>query len=231
MAALARRPWVRVILAVVFAEGLLLYGATAFIALDLHLRFGLSLGASGAIVAAFALGGLGYAAFAGRIVPRLGERGLASGGGAFIAASLLGLAAAPAAGWALPCMIGLGLGVYMLHNTLQTESTQMSPEVRGTAVALFASAFFLGQTVGVPLAAPVVDRYGAPVLFVIGDNDSRCPLQQALVYVDRLAVAGKPHEVYRYTTGHGSLDIDEEVRQIRAVLDFLQREVPGLLPA
>jgi len=76
-----------------------------------------------------------------------------------------------------------------------------------------------------------VDDVAAPVLFVIGDNDSRCPLQQALVYVDRLAVAGKPHEVYRYTTGHGSLDIDEEVRQIRAVLDFLQREVPGLLPA
>ena len=70
----------------------------------------------------------------------------------------------------------------------------------------------------------------APVLFVIGDNDSRCPLAQALAYVDRLASAGKPHEVYRYTTGHGSLDLDEEVRQLRAVLDFLQREVPGLQP-
>jgi len=74
------------------------------------------------------------------------------------------------------------------------------------------------------------DEVAAPVLFVIGDNDSRCPLAQALAYVDRLAGAGKPHEVYRYTTGHGSLDIDEEVRQIRAVLDFLQREVPGLQP-
>jgi dipeptidyl aminopeptidase/acylaminoacyl peptidase len=74
------------------------------------------------------------------------------------------------------------------------------------------------------------DDVAAPVLFVIGDNDSRCPLAQALTYVDRLAGAGKPHEVYRYTTGHGSLDIGEEVRQIRAILDFLQREVPGLLP-
>jgi dipeptidyl aminopeptidase/acylaminoacyl peptidase len=74
------------------------------------------------------------------------------------------------------------------------------------------------------------DDVAAPVLFVIGDNDSRCPLAQALAYVDRLASAGKPHEVYRYTTGHGSLDIDEEVRQLRAVLDFLQREVPGLRP-
>ncbi|HEX9184532.1 MAG TPA: MFS transporter, partial [Burkholderiales bacterium] len=101
MAGLTRMPWVRVILAVVFAEGLLLYGATAFIALDLHQRFGLSLGAAGALTATFALGAFAYAAFSGRIVPRLGERGLASAGGAFIAVSLLGLVAAPAAAWAL----------------------------------------------------------------------------------------------------------------------------------
>jgi dipeptidyl aminopeptidase/acylaminoacyl peptidase len=68
----------------------------------------------------------------------------------------------------------------------------------------------------------------APVLFVIGDNDSRCPLGQALAYVDRVAAAGTLHDVYRYTTGHGSLDIDEEIRQIRTVLDFLGLQVPGL---
>ena len=44
------------------------------------------------------------------------------------------------------------------------------------------------------------------------------------------AAAGTPHEVYRYATGHGSLDIDEEIRQIRTVLDFLGRQVPGLRP-
>jgi predicted MFS family arabinose efflux permease len=167
MAVLARKPWVRVILAVVFAEGVLLYGATAFIALDLHQRFGLSLGASGAIVAAFALGGLCYALFAGRIVPRLGERGLALGGGAFIAASLLGLAAAPAAAWALPCMIGLGLGVYMLHNTLQVHATQMAPEARGGSLALFACSLFTGQSAGVWLASHAVDAAGARPVYVI----------------------------------------------------------------
>jgi predicted MFS family arabinose efflux permease len=55
----------------------------------------------------------------------------------------------------------------MLHNTLQTEATQMSPEARATSVALFASMYFIGQTVGVALAAPVMDRYGARPLFVI----------------------------------------------------------------
>jgi dipeptidyl aminopeptidase/acylaminoacyl peptidase len=72
------------------------------------------------------------------------------------------------------------------------------------------------------------DAVAAPVLFLIGENDSRCPLDQALAYVDRIATGGKRHEVYRYTTGHGSLDTDEDVRQIRTILRFLLREVPGL---
>jgi dipeptidyl aminopeptidase/acylaminoacyl peptidase len=72
------------------------------------------------------------------------------------------------------------------------------------------------------------DHVTAPVLFVIGENDSRCPLGQALAYVDRLAARGAPHEVYRYSTGHGSLETDEDVRQQRIVMDFLARHVPGL---
>jgi acetyl esterase/lipase len=72
------------------------------------------------------------------------------------------------------------------------------------------------------------DHVSAPVLLVVGENDSRCPLGQALAYADRLEELGKPHEVYRYTTGHGTLDTDEDVHQQRVVLDFLSRVVPGL---
>jgi dipeptidyl aminopeptidase/acylaminoacyl peptidase len=75
-----------------------------------------------------------------------------------------------------------------------------------------------------------VDAVKAPVIFIAGENDSRCPLPQVLSYVDRLEAAGKPHEVYRFTTGHGTAVIDEDVRQMRAILDFLQRVVPGLAP-
>jgi predicted MFS family arabinose efflux permease len=61
----------------------------------------------------------------------------------------------------------LGFGYYMLHNTLQTNATQMLPEARGTAVAGFSSALFLGQSVGVALAAPFVGRAGAAHVFVL----------------------------------------------------------------
>jgi dipeptidyl aminopeptidase/acylaminoacyl peptidase len=68
-------------------------------------------------------------------------------------------------------------------------------------------------------------RVTAPVLFIIGENDSRCPLRQAMAYVDRLAERGHPHEVYRFPTGHSSFDIDEDVRQVGMVLSFLERTV------
>jgi predicted MFS family arabinose efflux permease len=54
----------------------------------------------------------------------------------------------------------------MLHNTLQVNATQMTPEARGTAVAIFSSAIFVGQTAGVATGALVIDRVGAVPLFL-----------------------------------------------------------------
>jgi len=77
---------------------------------------------------------------------------------------------------------------------------------------------------------PIVhsDRVTAPVLFVIGENDSRCPPRQAKAYVETLAARNHPHEVYLFPTGHSSFDIDENVRQQRLILDFFSRTVPGI---
>lgn len=72
------------------------------------------------------------------------------------------------------------------------------------------------------------DRVRAPVIFLIGENDSRCPLRQAMAFVDELAERNHPHEVVRFGTGHGSYDIDEEVRQVHAILTFLAQHVPGV---
>ena len=64
-------------------------------------------------------------------------------------------------------MIAIGLGFYMLHNTLQTNATQMSPQARGTAVALFSSVLYVGQSLGVAGGSLLIDRTGAPAIFVI----------------------------------------------------------------
>jgi len=167
MTALLARPWVRVILATVFIEGALFFGPLAFAAYDLQHRHGVSTSASGALVAAFGFGGLLYALFANRAVPRLGERGLALVGGVALGVAYLGMFLAPAAGWAVPALLAAGAGFYMFHNTLQVNATQMAPEARGGAVALFAFFLFTGQSAGVWVSARVVDAWGVRPLYAV----------------------------------------------------------------
>jgi predicted MFS family arabinose efflux permease len=166
-AAVLSNPWARLVLLVTFLEAALFQGVFPFVGADLHLRFGLSFTAIGFVVGAFALGGLLYAATVKPLMQRLGQSGIARAGGIVMGLSFLTLAVEPVWYFAPLATLGTGLGFYMLHNTLQTESTQMAPQARGTAVALFASVYFLGQTVYVALAAAVVDRLGAPVLFLV----------------------------------------------------------------
>ncbi|MFI6345144.1 S9 family peptidase [Streptomyces sp. NPDC050560] len=65
-----------------------------------------------------------------------------------------------------------------------------------------------------------VDAVRAPVYISAGTNDPRCPIRQVENYVAGLAARGAEHEVYRYDAGHGSLVIEERLRQVRAELDF-----------
>jgi dipeptidyl aminopeptidase/acylaminoacyl peptidase len=74
------------------------------------------------------------------------------------------------------------------------------------------------------------DRVEAPILFLAGNHDSRCPIRQVMNYVDRLAARDHPYELYVYDTGHSSFDIAERIRQRALVLDFLARTVPGVEP-
>jgi dipeptidyl aminopeptidase/acylaminoacyl peptidase len=72
-----------------------------------------------------------------------------------------------------------------------------------------------------------IDNVRTPVLIVAGDNDSRCPIRQILNYIDALEARSIPHHVYRFEAGHGSLVIDERVRQMAVQLAFLGRHVPA----
>jgi len=165
--AVLANPWARFILLAGFIEYSLMFGAFAYVGADLRTRFDLSYSIIGLIIGMFAVGGLIYAGFVKQFVARFGQIGLASWGGALIGIAYLSLAAAQN-WWQAPiATVVLGLGFYMIHNTLQTNATQMSPEARGTAVGLYSAALYLGQTVGVAAAAPIVDRAGAQPAFII----------------------------------------------------------------
>ncbi|HSV60671.1 MAG TPA: MFS transporter [Variovorax sp.] len=161
------KPWARVVLFITCIEGAMAFSALAFIPSHLHATFGLSMPASGAIVALYGLGGLLYSRCARALVRRIGEAGLANLGGVCMCVSFASVAFAPSWHWTLPACLIAGFGFYALHNTLQTNATQMAPAARGTAVSLFACVLFLGQSLGVLVAAWMVDRFSSSMVFAI----------------------------------------------------------------
>jgi YNFM family putative membrane transporter len=166
-ATVLRAPWARAVIAMGFIESLFMFGAFAYVGADLHLRFGISFSLVGLFVSAFAIGGLIYSLSVRGLVNRLGQIGLVTGGGALLALAYATIAFAPHAYMAPLAITTIGLGYYMLHNTLQTNATQMTPEARGTAVAIFSSALYLGQTLGVVINGVIFDRFTAVPVFLI----------------------------------------------------------------
>jgi MFS family permease len=75
--------------------------------------------------------------------------------------------AVPAVAVTVPTLVAAGLLVgaawAFLHTTLQGWATEMVPDERATAVALFAGALFLGSALGTAAAAPFAEAgaYGA----------------------------------------------------------------------
>lgn len=153
-------PWARRVLAAALAEGVLLLGPVAYLPAFLHHRFGLSLSAVTALLALNAVGGLVYAMSARRIVTRMGQRRMVLVGGWLMGLGYLAYLLSPWAWTAGPVALAVGFGTYLFHNTLQTHATQMVPEVRGSAVAVFAFCLFTGQAIGVTLAGLALDHGG-----------------------------------------------------------------------
>jgi predicted MFS family arabinose efflux permease len=156
--------WARQVLYIVSLEGALVFGALAFIPSHLHRAYGVSLAFAGACVMLFGLGGFVFAMRSKKLVQSLGELGLIRRGGLLMAGSLIGIALSPNVWLSMPACFFLGLGFYMMHNTLQINATQMAPERRGAAVASFAACFFLGQSLGVALAGIALNTLGTPLV-------------------------------------------------------------------
>ena len=166
---LIRRAPVRWLIGVGLAETFFFFGAYAFLGAYLQQRFGLSFTAVGLILAGYGVGGLLYSSTARFLIRTLGERGLVTAGG-MIGFLLYGaFLLLPHWTFAVPGTILLGLGFYLIHNPVQTRATEVAPEARGSAVALYACAWALGQATGVAAMGAVVAAAGyAAVLAASG---------------------------------------------------------------
>lgn len=161
-------PWSRVVLLMALVEGAAGFGVLAIWASHLHRSLGLSLSLAGAIVALFGLGGVMYMAVGRHMIRRFGQQKLVLLGGILVGLCALVLAFAPHWLPAVPASLLAGFGFFMFHNTMQANATQMAPGARGTAVSLFASFLFLGQSVGVVVAASLIAQIGTGAVVALG---------------------------------------------------------------
>jgi len=158
-------PWARRILAAGCAEAGLAMGCLAFVPTVLHNEFSLTLLQAGAVTASFGVGGFLFSRAAARMLRHLSRPTLPAVGGIVLALALALLALMPHWGWAVLACGAAGFGLFVMHNTLQMQATQLYPSGTGLAVTLFTASIFVGQSLGVVVAAAVVTRIGSPWLF------------------------------------------------------------------
>jgi len=164
---LLKLPGAPVVLGTVMIEGLFVFGGLAYLASSLTDRFGINYLYAGLMVAGFGLGGLTYSVSVKKLVTRIGELGVLLLGGTLLGAGFVLTGLLPAWYWFIPAVIVVGMGYYTMHGTLQTRATELAPQMRATAISLFAFFFFLGQATGPQLLGLVVKSRGYPLAFVV----------------------------------------------------------------
>lgn len=166
--ALLRRPAARRLILAAAVDGLLLFGgAFPFVASLLIEGFHLSAGMAGLIVAGFGLGSLVYTRAAPWLVRRLGEQLLVLLGGLGLTAGLAIMALVPIWWVVAVAQATLGLFFFMLHGVLQARATEALPEARSTAMAGFAMALFLGQSLGAVVFGTLIVWAGFSTAFLV----------------------------------------------------------------
>ena len=132
--------------------------------------------------------------------------------------TLLGLGVQPER-WAL------GIGIVPIGDYVAAFDDEMEPLKR------YDAALFGGTPAEVPESyhrsnpLTYVERVRVPMLLLVGQNDPRCPSRSVEIYADRLRALGKPPDEYRYDAGHGSLVIDEQIKQMTMELAFAARHL------
>jgi predicted MFS family arabinose efflux permease len=195
-ASVFHNPRAAVCFAAVFIEGIVIFGLFPYMALLLEERGAGGLREAGFVLSGFAIGGLLYTALVRVMLARLGLLNVIRIGAAVSGAGL----AALAPGWAWPVEMAMfvliGAGFYMIHNSLQTQATELAPEHRASAVGAHAFFFFLGQAVG-----PLLYRYGFDHA---GGKNTLLAMAVVMALLGFATAAGlKAREAAGSTTGSG----------------------------
>ncbi len=133
----------------VAVEGIAVYGMSPYVATLFEAQGIGGMREAGIVIAGIGIGGVLYAALVRVLLKRLGGMfNVMRGGGIVAALGFSIIALQPPWPVQLAGFMLVGLGFFMVHNALQLQATELAPEARGSAVALHAFFFFLGQAAG-----------------------------------------------------------------------------------
>jgi YNFM family putative membrane transporter len=163
-------PKTKLLYGLVIVEGILLFGIPAYVAAILFERSGVGPAQAGLVIAGMGFGCLVYGLSTRMLVERLGPKLMTRTGGVICALGLA-LFAFDWPWWSAIPLFGLqGFGFFLLHGTFQAQATELAPSARGSAMALFACCFFLGQATGpvvMGLAMHLLGNGPAILLFAV----------------------------------------------------------------
>lgn len=150
----------------VFFEGIAANGSQGYLGAFLFERDKLSYAAIGALLTLTGVASMLTGRVVGRLVRRLHEGGMLLAGGAMMTLAYLLVGLRPLLLFFPLAMLLSGAGFVIAHSTLQARATELVPSMRGTAVALFAFALFLGGGLGTYFAGLAIDAAGYPATLV-----------------------------------------------------------------
>ncbi|WNJ93174.1 MFS transporter [Bosea sp. 685] len=160
-------PKTKLLYGLVITEGILLFGIPSYVAAILAERSGVGPAQAGLAIAGMGFGCLVYGLLTRILVERLGPSLMTRVGGA-ICACALALFAFDWPWWSAVILFSFqGFGFFLLHGTFQAQATELAPSVRGSAVALFACCFFLGQAMGPVVMGVLMHLIGTGAAIVI----------------------------------------------------------------
>ncbi len=160
--------WALFLVALAVAEGAAMVGFLTFLAPALEAH-GVGAAVAGLVVASY-----GVAVFAGmQVVKALIRRrsppaaALIGVGGVLLLAAYLAAAANQGIAGIFAASALIGVGYCFLHSTLQTWATEVAPEVRGTATAMFVTAVFSGAAIGTAGVSGLAGAHRFDLLFFV----------------------------------------------------------------
>jgi predicted MFS family arabinose efflux permease len=159
------RPWARFLILFAIPEGAMVLGFLVYFAPALE-STGTNPAVAGLVVATYGASVLVGTRVVKWLAPRVPAWVPISVGGAMCIAGYLVAAADQHAVAILAASILIGGCYSILHSTMQNWATDIAPEVRGTATALFVTGAFMGGAVGSGLGALFVQEHLYRPLFL-----------------------------------------------------------------